>query len=381
MIKLILLLAWLFLPSLGAGEEDVGQTVKSGDLEQVRERIRQIQASLQGLENQQSSLTGQLAGIERQYGALVKASRKLEAEVLERTRRSAAVAKQQGRLKAGIRQQNQALAAQLRAAYAAGRQEWLKLALSQEESAHTSRVLTYYKYLNQARFSQLQTLQRDLKQSVRLEEELADAAKHLEQTRFELARQQAQLNEARSERQEVLAKLEVEADDKNDQLRLLQEDERRLQGLLGSLQEAMAGLGPPDAAAQQATPSQGRAALPVKGPVLAAFGAPRMSGKWDGVLIGAPEGTPVRSVSSGHIAFADWLRGYGLLTIVDHGDGYMSLYAFNQSLFKNVGDRVDAGEAIASVGASGGQRQPGLYFGVRQKGKPIDPLAWCARAN
>lgn len=361
-----------------AAAEEAG--APNSDLEQVRGRIREIQATLQGLADQQSSLSGQLAGIERQYGEFAKALRKLEHEVQEGTRRLAALGKRQEQLRADIRQQNQVLAGQLRSAYAAGRQDWLKLALNQEEAARASRMLTYYGYLNRARFSLIQSLDSDLSQLTQVEAELVAARARLESTRSEMAQQQQRLSEARKERQTVLAKLTLEAQDKSDELKSLQEDERRLEGLIGRLQVEMSAFPQRDEGSIAAQPEEG-VRLPVKGPVLAGFGAPRMSGKWDGVLIGAPEGTPVRSVAAGRVAFADWLRGYGLLTIVDHGDGYMSLYAFNQSLLKSVGDWVEAGETIAHVGASGGRRQPGLYFGIREKGRPIDPMAWCARGH
>jgi len=106
-----------------------------------------------------------------------------------------------------------------------------------------------------------------------------------------------------------------------------------------------------------------------------------MGGRWDGMLIGGKEGTPVRAVAAGQIVFADWFRGYGLLLIVDHGDGIMSVYAFNQALYKNKGDQVGADEPIAALGASGGRDKPGLYFGIREQGQPVDPLTWCANRS
>ena len=109
------------------------------------------------------------------------------------------------------------------------------------------------------------------------------------------------------------------------------------------------------------------------------FGSPRTEGVWDGVLIDAPEGMEIKAVTQGNVVYAEWMRGYGLLIIVDHGHGYMTLYAFNQSLYKKMGDTVEAGDVIASVGQSGGRSQSGLYFGIRKKGVPIDPLEWCRR--
>ncbi|MCK5122394.1 MAG: peptidoglycan DD-metalloendopeptidase family protein, partial [Methylococcales bacterium] len=120
---------------------------------------------------------------------------------------------------------------------------------------------------------------------------------------------------------------------------------------------------------------------PVKGRLVKKFGAHRSGSRWDGVLIQAKEGANIKVVTRGRVVYADWLRGYGLLTIIDHGKGYMTLYAFNQSLYKSVGDWVDAGAVIATVGQSGGQSSAGLYFGVRRKGKPVDPVKWCRKVR
>jgi septal ring factor EnvC (AmiA/AmiB activator) len=118
---------------------------------------------------------------------------------------------------------------------------------------------------------------------------------------------------------------------------------------------------------------------PVRGRLAQKFGSPRTEGAWDGVLIDAPEGMEIKAVTQGKVVYAEWMRGYGLLIIIDHGHGYMTLYAFNQSLYKKMGDTVAAGDVIASVGQSGGRSEAGLYFGIRNKGVPIDPLEWCRR--
>jgi septal ring factor EnvC (AmiA/AmiB activator) len=124
---------------------------------------------------------------------------------------------------------------------------------------------------------------------------------------------------------------------------------------------------------------KGKLPWPVSGRLAQKFGSPRSEGAWDGVLIDAREGMEIKAVTRGKVVYAEWLRGYGLLTIIDHGQGYMTLYAFNQSLYKRMGDLVEAGDVIASVGQSGGRSQAGLYFGIRKKGVPIDPLEWCRR--
>jgi septal ring factor EnvC (AmiA/AmiB activator) len=124
---------------------------------------------------------------------------------------------------------------------------------------------------------------------------------------------------------------------------------------------------------------KGKLPWPVKGRLVQKFGNPRSDSVWDGVLIDAKEGTDIHAVTWGKVVYAEWLRGYGLLIIIDHGQGYMTLYAFNQSLYKRIGETVNAGDIIASAGQSGGRSQSGLYFGIRKKGTPIDPLEWCRK--
>ena len=126
---------------------------------------------------------------------------------------------------------------------------------------------------------------------------------------------------------------------------------------------------------------KGKLPWPASGAFLASYGEPRKQGglKWNGVLISSKHGTPVRAISHGRIAFADWLQGFGFITIIDHGEGYMSLYGHNETLVKQAGDWVNAGEVIATSGDSGGQPMPGVYFEIRSRGKPVNPGNWCSR--
>lgn len=357
-------------------------TEKNRELEQVRERIKSMQQSLGSLETQKDSLLDQLSGIEQAYGRLAKSLRELEGTVQDQNKQMGALKRRQLQLQRAVLKQNRALTGQSRAAYAAGRTEWLKLLLNQEDPARFSRVLAYYGYLSRARFSQLQSIKKDLSQARTLEDELLAESGRLNATRAVLKTEQGKMEEARHQRREVLSKLEHESRDKNSQLTQLLEDADRLQGLIASLSQNVEVVPVTVSNGGRSFAAlRGQLGWPVRGELQAHFGDPRMSGRWDGVLIKAPEGAAVRAVSRGRIAFADWLRGYGLLTIIDHGDGYMSLYAFTQSLYKSVGDWVEAGDEIASVGASGGQVEPALYFGIREKGRAIDPLPWCQRAN
>ncbi|MGX2039162.1 murein hydrolase activator EnvC family protein [Methylocaldum sp. MU1018] len=360
------------------------QTSRTDELGAVRERIEAVRKSRDALESRRRALVDQLSAIERDYGHLAKRLKELEMKAQAQSRHLSDLERQRNRLQTAVKNQYKSLAGQARAAYAAGRQEWLKLVLDQEDPARLSRVLAYYNYLNQARASLLQGMQKDLEAASQLHQEVSAEAKRLQNTREQAAKERMALDKSRQSRREVLVGLEHGLRDREAQLKRLREDEERLQNLVAAIRpladeskparNSSAGKGP-------FATLYGQLTYPVKGALLEQFGNPRMSGRWDGVVIGAPEGTPVYAVAAGRVAYSDWLRGYGLLTIIDHGDGYMSLYAFNQSLYKNVGDWVSGGDIIATVGASGGRAEPGLYFGIREKGRPVNPRLWCSRGD
>ncbi|MDE2089868.1 MAG: peptidoglycan DD-metalloendopeptidase family protein, partial [Gammaproteobacteria bacterium] len=190
--------------------------------------------------------------------------------------------------------------------------------------------------------------------------------------------EQRTLEASRRARRQVLAALDAEIHNKGQELERLQRNARALQKLIDSLRRAPANV-PAGGARTPFAALKGRLPWPANGRVLARYGQPREVGvlKWQGVLIAAPLGGPVRAVWYGRVVFADWLRGLGLLVIVDHGHGYMSLYAHNQNLYVKTGDRVQPGRVIAAVGDSGGARRPALYFEIRDRGRPVNPFRWC----
>jgi septal ring factor EnvC (AmiA/AmiB activator) len=197
-----------------------------------------------------------------------------------------------------------------------------------------------------------------------------------------LDRQRSQrdaLETSRRERGELLADLNRDIHNTKQRLSQLKEDEQSLQELVKRLRRALAEIPSPRGPGKSFAQLKGRLRLPAEGAIAARFGMPRQVGqlKWQGILIDAPDGADVNAVAAGRVVFADWLRGFGLLLIIDHGDGYMSLYGYNQGLHKNVGDSVKAGELIATVGNSGSHSQSGLYFEIRHQGSPVDPLLWC----
>ena len=385
-LKVVSGLGWLAAALLvvnGTGLAEEGGERK--ELAEIRERLKLTQKSREDMESRRAKLDEELAEVERNYGRLAKLINDLDGEARAQSQRRGELQRQREALLAAVRKQHRALAGQARAAYAAGRQEWLKLMLNQEDPSRLTRVLAYYNYLNRARVSLLQGMEQELVNARRLQDELLTESERLNATRQQIVAEQAALDESRRARRRLLAELGRDLRGNDAELRRLREDEQRLEDLLASLEMSGKNGNPAESAPMMSRPPlitpDASSRCPVTGRLIGQFGSPKTRGRWDGVLIAAAEGTPVRAVSAGRVAFSDWLRGYGLLTIIDHGGGVMSLYAFNQSIYKSVGDSVAAGDIIAAVGASGGRTEPGLYFGIREQGRAVDPMPWCARSQ
>ena len=274
-----------------------------------------------------------------------------------------------------------ALARQVRSSYMTGRQELFKLLLSQESPATLGRMLVYFDYYNRARSARIDTVAGELAEVAGLEQETRRVEAELAALEEAQAREVAGLESSRDERRAAVAKLEAEIRDGKAAVGKLQAEEQRLAQLMKRLGELMAGF--PVETDEPFARLKGKLAWPVQGRLAGDFGQPRGAGsvKWNGVLLEASAGTPVRAVYHGRVAFADWLQGLGLLIIVDHGGGYMSLYGHNEALLKESGDWVEPGETIAQVGDSGGQARAGLYFEIRYNGEPVNPHPWIGRAR
>jgi septal ring factor EnvC (AmiA/AmiB activator) len=199
----------------------------------------------------------------------------------------------------------------------------------------------------------------------------------LASTRDARAAESAKLETERGEREKLVGELDAKLKEQGARAAALGKDEKALTALIEKLRDVFADIPKQLSGAEPFASQRGRLAWPVQGKIVRGFGAADESGrKSSGLLIASKSGTAVHAVSHGRVVFADWLRGYGLMIIVDHGDGYLSLYGCNETLLKDVGDWVNAGETLATSGASGGQKTPGLYFEVRAKGQPVDPKAW-----
>jgi len=272
-----------------------------------------------------------------------------------------------------------ALAQQLRTSYVTGRQEMLKLLLNQQNPARLGRMVIYYDYLNRARSLRLEVVESELEVLTQLTAESVDVGLELARLGRTQATELSALESSRDDRRAALEVLEQDITTSGEEIRRLRDEAQRLGELVADLGNSQ-GLFPPETAGGFSAVA-GELAWPVAGSLDSDFGQPRAGGqlRWSGVVMSAPAGTPVRAVYYGRVVYADWLPGLGLLIIIEHGSGYMSLYGHNEALLKESGDRVVPGEVIAHVGDSGGQTQTALYFEIRRDGEPIDPHPWMAQ--
>jgi septal ring factor EnvC (AmiA/AmiB activator) len=372
-LALALLLAQ---PELAADPTDQAGAAKQ-QLEQLQQRISKIQSSLQSARQKRQGLLRELESTERKIGKLAAGLRQIKGKMRGQLKRLEALRRERQESQRLLAIQRQALRRQVRSAYAIGRQEQIKMLLNQQDPTKVSRLLVYYDYLNRSRVQQLEEIEQNLQRLRRVEQNIAVEDRRL----FEL-RQQKELEKRRLEladtgRREVVTALNADIQNKGGELQTLQQDAEQLVKLLTQLRkQAAAALEPINRKPFHA--SKGKMAWPATGRMAVRFGVRKKSGlKWDGVMIAAPEGEEVRAVHHGRVVFADWLRGFGLMLIIDHGGGYMTLYGHNQALLKENGEWVEANEAVATVGRSGGRASTGVYFEVRRKGRPVNPGIWC----
>ena len=364
-------------PPLIAAGDDEAQT----RLEDVRRRIQALDRRLNQTRMKRDGVATELRDTELAVGRVTAEIAALDRQRTGQRKRVEKLERRRGKILDNMESLRRSLARYVRAAYATGRQDQFKLLLNQENPATLSRALTYYAYFNRERAGRIRALATNL-------QELADIKKSIDRDSTELARlrerksaARERLADQRRRRQEVVAKLAELLVDQDARLTRLRQDEQKLEELVTALAKELADIPPAEIRQVPFRELKGTLPWPTVGSIRYRFGTPRAGGdlSWKGVLVTARPGTPVHAVSHGRVAFADWLRGFGLLMIIEHGDGYMSLYGHSESLFKDVGDWVEAGELIGKVGDSGGRETSGLYFEIRHRGKPVNPMRWCGR--
>lgn len=347
-------------------------------LAHVNAAIGKIESWLNAASNNRSSLEKELRATTRRVDTLntqVQANQRsidsLESDIAALTQRAQSLEKE--RLA-----QLTLIKSALRASYASGQEPYLKLLLNQDDAEVSSRMLHYYSAFNRARMSQIEQFRELLAQLDNTQREAAEAAQTLARQQDALQQQVVALNADKAQRAALLLSLNEDIASRSGELEQLTADRKHLEALLAQIQAAIAAIPPPE----QLTPfaqAKGSLPWPVDGKPLNRFGASYSDGNLhrQGVVLSAAGGSPVRAIHPGRVVFADWLRGSGLLVVVDHGDGYLSLYANNRSLVKQKGDWVNRAEALATAGDNAGMNQAGIYFEIRHNGQAQDPAQWC----
>jgi len=379
----------LLLAASGDGLAAASSAAKEKELRELRSRIESLQKGLSSAEESHSEAADALKDSERAISDANRALHDLRRQSRDANRKLTELRAEAREHEVTIKSQQARLGRILYRQYVAGEAEPLKLLLNGEDPARIARNMRYFGYVSRARVELIAGLRANLARVAELTREAAERSGELKKITREQRAQRGRLERERRERNRVLANLSRDIKRQRREIRTLKRDEQRLSRLIEQLTRLVAREPPgrrlrnervPDASADGKPFPQlkGRLNLPVKGEVEGQFGTPRAgSGTlWKGVFIAARSGDGVKAVAGGRVVFADWLRGFGNIMIIDHGRAYMTLYANNEALYKRVGDRVRGGETIATVGNSGGNPDSGLYFELRHEGKALDPLGW-----
>lgn len=374
-----MLAALVYAAPLIAQETQTDSREARAELKQTEAEIARLKKMLESFEQEMSGLESQLKRSESEIGRLQRESEQIEEKIRDGETRVRDLREQAAGLQVALTGQQDQIARQARAAYMAGQQDYLKMLLNQDDPARMARMMRYYQYLSRARMAEVTRYTDTLEQIRQASTQIVEQQALLEERRERLAANARELQSQQTARTGLLANLQGKSRSQSEKLATAQAERAGLEKLIKSIDETITSI-PTPAGSLPFANAKGKLPLPVKGPIQARYGSQRGGDarlKWDGLLIGASQGAAVHAVHGGRVVFADWLRGSGLLVILDHGSGYLSLYGHNQSVLKEVGTWVQPGEAVSTVGASGGLTTPALYFAIRHQGRALDPAAWC----
>lgn len=381
MYRALLSACLIILPLLVTPAHADSEQKKREQLQQLQKEMAELRKLLDEFRSQRSDLQNALQKSEVDIGQIQNQIRKIQQQLDTEQTELKSLQQERKQLQGAKRGQQKLIEQQILAAYQIGQQKKLKVLLNQESPDKVTRALTYYDYFNQARSEQIEAYTNIISELNTIEPRIAEKAINLANAKRDLDQQFNQLLSTKKTREQNLAKINSAIANKDQRLKQIAKDRSELERLLQAVEQTLANIKIPSDFSPFAR-HKGDLNWPVNGKPGNSFGSRRSgtSMRWQGIQIPAAEGSAVKAIHHGRVVFSDWLRGSGLLLIVDHGDGYMSLYAHNQSLLKDTGDWVTAGETIATVGNSGGQASAGLYFEIRHNGKPTDPRRWCKRA-
>ena len=356
---------------------------KQQELSQLQNKINKLKKTIEVKENSRSSFNRQLRSIEKKIGRLGREIRQSSNSIKLKKKSLNKLQNNKKKIKADIKKHQKDISRQMHAAYTLGDQQQAKLLFSQQNALSLQRNLTFYHYYSTFRVKQIDQAEQDFSRLLKNEKKIQLAKSEIETVLKKQRSQKSKLDNDRIKREKIIANLKIELKKQGKSLTRLEEDEQNIKQLISSLTEILDSNPIGEKSNQKFSQLKGKLAWPVKGKVKKLYGRlkPPSNLRWQGVIINARNGNNVRAVSHGRVAFSDWLRGMGNLVIIDHGDGYLSLYGHNESLFKTAGEWVEAGDIIGSIGNSGGQIKSGLYFEIRKKGKPRNPTSWCHTRN
>ncbi|MDP5031506.1 murein hydrolase activator EnvC [Paraglaciecola sp.] len=344
------------------------------DLQAIQEQIKAKKEQVAKQLQEAKKLQIQLERSEVNIANTVKALKKTQAALVDNNNQRSSLAEKRETVQSQVQQQQKGLAKLIKSAYMTGNYDFAKMLLNQRDAANFERTITYYQYLNTERKTKIDEFRLLVSELESVNLQLEQKQAELRSLQVDQNAQQIELTEGKATREATLASIRSAIESDEAKIEILQQNEKSLQDALAKAQreaekqkQTFAGLGR----------AKGKLLTPAKGELMRMFGRIRQGQiKWKGIIIKGEVGSAVIAVHQGKVLYADWLRGFGLVTVLDHGDGYMSLYGHNQALLKQAGDIVDAGETIALLGQSGGQSYPNLYFEIRHKGQPVNPTTW-----
>ena len=345
------------------------------EIESVKSQIKTVQTRISSAENELEQMLAELRKYEIAAADVTTTVRQLNSAISAKQDRLATLNEELDQLGENLRQEKKLLSEQVRALYRTGRNDYIKLLLTQENPTLFGRVLAYHDYYNRARAERIGAIRLTQEQLEVLQENINSDKEELISLRSGKEAKLAELNAHRQDRERLLVRSRRFINDQDRQLQVLLKTERELAELLTRLkrsEENYAGE-PPFASLK------GKLKWPVRGKITSRYGETKKDGKLKsrGITFASAAGTKVHAISSGTVVYADWFRNLGLLLILDHGNGFMSLYGYNEALLKKAGDRVGKNNPIARTGNTGGQENPGLYFEIRREGNPLNPSLWC----
>ena len=353
---------------------------KEAELKKVKSRIERVRKNVNQDIEKRDRLSVQLRDAELGVQQARRGLETLRAERIASESRLQELEREQAERDRELAAERGALAGELRAAYVNGREEQLKLLLNQQDPADFGRMLAYYGYFGRARADRIGNIRDKLEHLALVREKIAAENERLKGLESQQEKELAALRSAQQQRTRTVQAIESQIKSKGGELKRLESQAKGLEKLIADLRKALRNV--PVAKQAPFEPLRGKLPWPVQqGKVLARFGQPRAGGsmRWQGMMIGTERGARVRAPFAGRVVYADWLPGMGLMIVLDHGGGYLSLYGHNEEVFRSVGDAVAAGDVIGAVGDSGGHNQPALYFEVRRGREPVNPENWLQR--